>query len=170
MKEITNYIKSYYIQTDRTVLLLISLFTAFLVFCNYYFRLDTFIRKNNLFTIKLLYWYIVFAAAFIVSYIIYGLAGKKNYLKNKNFYILLVVTPLIFAWKISASIAQSLLEPGSLLAGTCDCNFSLTLFFMEIVSQRSATLWPKNRKHSMETLSVDVTNYGSINHFGCNTR
>lgn len=111
MKEIIYYIKCYYKETDRTILLLISLFTAFLVFCNYYFGLDTFIRKKNLFVVKLFCWYVVFAAAFIVPYLFYGLARKKNHLKNKkNFYILLVVTPLIFAWKISVSLVISFSE------------------------------------------------------------
>ena len=110
MKDIILYIKSYYKETDRTILLVVSLFTAFLIFCNYYFDLDSLIRKNNSFVVKLLCWYIVFAAAFSFPYLIVGLGGKKNHLKNKDFYILLVVTPLIFSWKISASFEISFSE------------------------------------------------------------
>ena len=107
MQEIIYYIKSYYKQTDRIVLLLISLFTAFLIFCNYYYSIDTLIRKNNSFLVKLFYWYIVFAGAFIIPYFIVGLSRKRYNLKNKDFYILLFAAPLIFAWKISASISIS---------------------------------------------------------------
>lgn len=110
MREIVLFIQNYYKQTNRTIFVVISLFTAVLVFCNYYFNLDTLIRKNNSFSLKLFYWYIVFAAAFIIPYFINGLAGKKDYLKNKGFYILLFAAPLIFAWKISASISVSFSE------------------------------------------------------------
>ncbi len=110
MREIIHYIKSYYKETDRTILFVVSLFTAFFVFCNYYFDLDTLIRKNNSFGVKLLCWYIVFAAAFSLPYLIVGLAGKKKGLNNKDFYILLFAAPLIFAWKISACISISFSE------------------------------------------------------------
>lgn len=110
MREIILYIKSYYKETNRTILLLISLFTALLVVCNYYFGIDTHIRKNNSFVVKLFYWYIVFAVAFLIPYSIVGLTRKKGYPKNKDFYILLFAAPLIFAWKISASVSISFSE------------------------------------------------------------
>lgn len=107
MREIILYIQNYYKETNKTIFSLISLFTAALVFCNYYFDLDTLIRKNNSFSIKLFYWYIVFAAAFSIPYLINGLAWKKGFFKNKNFYLLMFTAPLIFAWKISASFSIS---------------------------------------------------------------
>lgn len=110
MKEIIQYIKNYYRQTDKTILLLTSAFTAFLVVCNYYFDIDTLIRKNNPFALKLFYWYLVFAAALLVPYLINSLIRRNNFITSNEFYILLFTAPLIFAWKISASIVISFSE------------------------------------------------------------
>jgi hypothetical protein len=105
MRTILLYIKQYFRETDKIVFLLITLFTALLVFCNYHFDIDGLIRKKKSYWIKLFYWFAVFAAAFVTPYLIYWLTRKKNTPVNKDFYLLLFIAPLIFAWKITTSVS-----------------------------------------------------------------
>lgn len=86
---------------NKKALVMITLFTALLVFVNYYFGLDEAIRKNNSFYIKLMAWYAVFLIAFAFSYLVIYLTGKAAKLKNIYFLLLLFLAPIIFALKIS---------------------------------------------------------------------
>lgn len=100
MKVIIQYIKEYFRESDKRVLALVSFFTALLIFCNYYFKLDDEIRKNN-FSIKLIGWYAVFLFAFAIPYFLYHVISKRKYSNNKKFLFLLFIAPLIFSLKIS---------------------------------------------------------------------
>ena len=104
MKNIIQYIKQYFKETDKRVFLSISVFTAVLVFVNYQFGLDDYIRKNNSFPVKLIEWYAVFLIAFSVPYFFKGFFKSCSYLKQPVFLFLLLVAPLIFAIKISLDI------------------------------------------------------------------
>lgn len=103
MRQIISYIYNYYNETNKTALVIISLFTAVLIFCNYFYDIDTLIRKNISFGIKLFYWYIVFGTAFIIPYLITIFCSNNNFFRKRDFFVLLIVSPLIFAWKITAS-------------------------------------------------------------------
>ena len=100
MKDIIQYIKEYFRETDKRILLLVSIFTAFLVFINYHFHLDEAIRIN-FFTIKLFSWYIVFVTAFAVPYFIYRLLTGRKYSSHQNFLALLFIAPFIFSLKLA---------------------------------------------------------------------
>lgn len=104
MKTIITYIKSYFDLINKKELLIISLFTAILVFINYYFGLDAIIRKNKGFAIKLSLWYIVFVIAFIVPYLVNQFFQQTSSFRNPKFIILCLIAPLVFAIKISADI------------------------------------------------------------------
>ena len=107
MKSIIEYIRRYFAETDKWVLMSISVFTALLVFINYNFGLDSFIRKNNSFIIKLIYWYAVFLIAFAIPYLLISLVKPKGYARKRIFLILLFIAPFIFALKISLDISYN---------------------------------------------------------------
>ena len=104
MKSIFQYIYRYFLETDKRLLLSISVFTAALVFINYNYGLDSFIRKNNSLAIKLIYWYAVFLIAFSIPYLLTGLLKPSGYFFKKPFLVLLFSAPLIFAFKNSFDI------------------------------------------------------------------
>ena len=54
MKDIIQYIKQYFRDTDKRILALVSAFTALVIFINYHFHLDDEI-KENIAVIKIFY-------------------------------------------------------------------------------------------------------------------
>jgi len=108
MKTIFQYIRLYFSETDKRLLFAISVFTAALVFSNYYYGVDFAIRKNNSPGIKLIYWYAVFLAAFSIPYLLMVSLNPKGYFFNKAFLTLLFLAPLVFAFKNSVDIKFNL--------------------------------------------------------------
>lgn len=104
MKTIIQYIRQYFYETDKRVLLYVTLFTAVLVFINYHFGLDEGIRKKTFFPVKLAAWYAVFLAAFGIPYIFYRIFKHRTYFSNPAFVSLLFIAPAVFALKISLNI------------------------------------------------------------------
>ncbi len=109
MKTILSYIKEYILSVDKRVLAFVSAFTALFIFLNYYFGLDNRVR-NNSFAIKLMAWYVVFAAAFILPYFIYRFITRRRYIHQPRFIILLILAPAIFALKLALDIPLPFLE------------------------------------------------------------
>lgn len=107
MKEIINYIRRYFYEIDRTTLILITFFTALLVYINYHFGLDDFIRKKTFFSIKLFSWYLVFLAAFGISYLIIIFRNNHPLSKKGIFLSFVFIPPVIFAFKHTLNISFS---------------------------------------------------------------
>ncbi len=101
MERIIRYLRCYFSDIDKRLLFSISVFTALLVFINYYFRLDESIQKNNLFPVKLVCWYAVFLVAFSIPYLLTGLIKSFSNFKKAAFLFFLLTAPLLFALKIS---------------------------------------------------------------------
>lgn len=101
LQTVIHYIKDYYNQANKPLVLLISLFTAIMVFLNYHFRLDDSIR-NNPFPVKLFLWYGVFAPSFLVPYLFTSLLQKGTYIKDERFLLLALLAPLIFSIKMTS--------------------------------------------------------------------
>lgn len=103
MKTIIGYIKQYAEEVNKRAFIVITVFTGVLVFINYQFGLDELIRKKS-WGIKLIGWYLVFAAAFILPWLLTGML-KKVYPVRSEMIILLFLAPLLFALKISLNIS-----------------------------------------------------------------
>ena len=101
MKSIAKNLRCYFFEINKGILIAVSSFTAILVFINYHFGLDNFIRKNNTDLIKLLAWYAVFLLSFSIPYFITGFFKSVTYLKRPAFLFLLLIAPLVFAIKLS---------------------------------------------------------------------
>lgn len=99
MKEITNYIRKYFYETDKLVLISASVFMCFFISLNYYYGLDKIITKENSFWIKLFSRYCILLAAFGLPWLLYYLAQREKY--DRPFLFLLVLAPAIFAFKMA---------------------------------------------------------------------
>lgn len=105
MKSILQYIRRYFAETNKSILITVSVFTAALILINYYFRLDFAIRKNTSFVIKLICWYVVFLTAFSIPYLITLLIRPFSGSTKKVFLLFIIVAPLLFALKLSLGIS-----------------------------------------------------------------
>lgn len=105
MESILQYIRRYFAETNKSILIAVSVFTAALILINYYFRLDFAIRKNNSFVIKLICWYVVFLTAFSIPYLITFLIRPFSGSTKKVLLLFIIVAPLLFALKLSLGIS-----------------------------------------------------------------
>src|SRR4029078_9522678 len=100
MKKIIGYVRNYFIEVDKRVLLLSSLFIAVFIFINYYYRLNRYI---SLLTNEQQYlsWYFIFLVAFAFSYILLAIFDNHHLIfQNKKFLVLFLIAPAIFSWKM----------------------------------------------------------------------
>ena len=104
MKSILIYIRRYSHEMDIKTFIFITIFTSILVFNNYQFGLDTLIRKNNSFPVKLFCWYVVFLVAFSIPYVITSFLKPQGLWGKRYFIFLLLAAPLLFALKLSLNI------------------------------------------------------------------
>jgi hypothetical protein len=100
MKKITGYIKEYFNETDKLILLLVSLFTALLIFCNYYFDIDGAINHQASFTARFGYRYFISVLAFWVPYVLCSVYTGKKYFNSAYLVSLVVLAPAIFVFKM----------------------------------------------------------------------
>lgn len=103
MKNIFQYIQAYAVGTNKLLLLLTSLFTGVLVYCNYHYHIDRYISRLDPMLLRFGARYIISLAAFAVPYLLTYLLGKKDLFSDPLFIVLLVVAPAIFSLKMEMS-------------------------------------------------------------------
>jgi hypothetical protein len=99
MKKILAYIKDYASFVDRKILLLTMLFTALAIYINYGYGLNDRIMDEDP-AVQFGSWYGVFLVAFGLPYLLLLLFQKKNLFRHRNFVVLFLIAPAIFAWKM----------------------------------------------------------------------
>ena len=104
MKKIIHYLKDYFSTIHLTVFLSASLFTAILIFFNYYFGLNKFLYRLGG-PWQYLGWYTVFFVAFSFGYVLQSIFLKSELLKSEKFILLLLIAPAIFACKMTFSFS-----------------------------------------------------------------
>ncbi len=104
MKVILNYIKGYFYETNKTILLIVSVFTAILIFLNYHFNIDQVISSDLSFGPNYASRYGISLLAFAFPHLLYVLYKKEKYAGEKKFWWLLFIAPGIFALKIALDI------------------------------------------------------------------
>lgn len=99
MKKIIGYVKNYFIEADKHILLLSSFFIAIFIFINYRYGLNHYISTlpNNQ---QYLWWYFVFLTAFSFPYILTSLFSEQSVFRNNQFLFLFLIAPAIFSWKM----------------------------------------------------------------------
>jgi hypothetical protein len=100
MKGIIFIIKDYFLWINRRVLVIATLFTAILVFLNYYSGINSriSIQPDH---VQWLYWYVIFFGGFSFTYLLPLFFLKENYFNKPAFLMLVFLAPAIFAWKMS---------------------------------------------------------------------
>jgi len=104
MKLLLNYLKRYFYETNKLVLILVSLLTAILIFFNYYYGVDQWISNKRSLIFSVIGRYIVFLIAFGLPYLLYALIAKRKYFSHRSFNIVLLIAPLIFSLKAAFNI------------------------------------------------------------------
>lgn len=100
MKKILNYLREYFAETNKWVLLFSTVFTAFAIYCNYHFQLNR--RINRLESPwQYIAWFGIFLTAFSAGYGLQKVFLKSTVFSERNFLLLLLIAPAIFAWKMS---------------------------------------------------------------------
>jgi hypothetical protein len=96
-------LKAFIIESNKKTLLTTSLFVAILIFINYHFDLDPFIRKKNNFFKEVVLWFPVLLAAFSIPYGISSLFSENKNMP-RQFFLPLILGPLLFACKLSFNV------------------------------------------------------------------
>lgn len=113
MQNIFDYIRRYFSGVNKWVLFCITLLTAFLVFMNYAWDLDGYIRRKSSVAIKLLCWWLVLLVAFGIPYLLTRILAAKSINYTSTFLLLIIIAPLLFACKMSIPFYFSLVDhPG----------------------------------------------------------
>ena len=99
MKKIIGYIRDYFYETDKRILVATSFFVSFFIFVNYYFGLNSFISSLPDWQ-QYLGWYLIFITAFSFAYVLFETINKQSNFNNKQFLVLFLIAPAIFSWKM----------------------------------------------------------------------
>jgi len=103
MEKIIRYIKDFFVEVDKLILLLSTIFIAVLIFINYHFKLNSFIgRLPDAY--QYICWYFVFLIAFSFAYLLMLVSKNQNVFRNKQFLFLFLIAPAIFSWKMVADV------------------------------------------------------------------
>ena len=110
MRPIINYIGAFFQETDKRVLMLVSLLTALLIYLNYSRDVDQWISNHNSFLFSFSARYIIYLIAFGVPYLLYSLIKGQKYFKDPIFNLFLFISPAIFSLKVALNIPFHFLE------------------------------------------------------------
>ena len=100
MKHIIGFIRSYFKEVNKPVLLICSFFVAGLIVLNYGWKLEYCLTHElNIPLAGITGRFLVFLPAFIIPYILLFTLARKKFPSNAGFLICLVAAPIIFAIK-----------------------------------------------------------------------
>src|SRR5215204_3563971 len=98
MKEVFRYIIDYVRAQNIIVFTACSLLTAVMIYLNFHYSIDYKIEDNSI-PVSFLYRYIIFLIAFAMPYFFY-VFQQKNYFKHRLIFLLILLSPAIFSWKM----------------------------------------------------------------------
>ena len=106
MKKIVKYLKDYGHTVDKRTFVLSALVIAIGIFINYYHGLNrtivTFSRPKQFIS-----WYTIFLTAFSTPYLLLSLFTKARFFAHRKFVLLLLLAPVLFAWKMAYTVRFS---------------------------------------------------------------
>ena len=100
MKEIFRYITGYVKGLDIVLFTACSLLTGLMIYWNFHYGIDYKIDSLDSIPVSLFYRYLIFLAAFALPYFFYTFQGK-NYFKSRLIFLLILLSPAIFSWKMA---------------------------------------------------------------------
>jgi len=101
MKKIVQDIRTYVGEINKPVLVISMLIMAACVYFNFAFGWNSYINKQSSYW-QFLHWYLIFFSSLCLPYCIRYVLYRKNYFKARRFFLLLLIAPALFAWKMSA--------------------------------------------------------------------
>jgi hypothetical protein len=104
MKPVIGYISKYFYDVNKVILAGVTLLTAFLIFINYYYRIDENIHYRHSFRYSFISRYFIFLLAFATPYGMYRWVKKGDYIRNPLFLAFLLFAPALFSLKIALDI------------------------------------------------------------------
>lgn len=104
MKEIFGFISSFFKEINKPVLISCTFLIAFLIFLNFYFKLDHYTESQNSLLTTFFSRYLIFLLAFSLPYCFYFLWQDKNYFRSTLLSFLVVISPAIFSWKMTIPV------------------------------------------------------------------
>ena len=99
MKNILGYVRNYFVEVDKRILALSSLFIFVFIFINYQYRVNKHISYLSD-PQQYLAWYLIFLTAFSFAYLLLPVFTHTRIFKNRQFLLLLLIAPAIFSWKM----------------------------------------------------------------------
>ena len=99
MHTIVKQLRDYIYEVDKRIFASAIVFTAFVIFCNYYFGLNRYLTIQP-FLKEYIGWYLVFLCAFGCGYLLVSFKNSSHWMQ-RNFLVLFLIAPAIFAWKMS---------------------------------------------------------------------
>lgn len=99
MNKIISHVRNYFIEVDKRILVISTLFVAVLIFINYFFGLNHFVASLQD-SRQYLTWYSIFFVAFSFGYLLLSIFTGQIVFGNISFLLLLLIAPAIFSWKM----------------------------------------------------------------------
>lgn len=101
MNRLAGYVKLYFFQVDKILFLSISLITSFLIYINYSFKLNSFLLGLPSFGARFIGFTALFLPVFAGAYALGFIIQKRPFPRKRFFYLLLLLSPVIFAVKVA---------------------------------------------------------------------
>jgi hypothetical protein len=112
MKEIIGFIKKYYHEVNKPVLVFCTLFISVLIWLNYSHGLEyNLLYESGLPWPRFTGHFLIYLGGFLIPYLFMLLAPKREHFIEKGFWICLLAGPIIFAIKVSMG-THVILSPG----------------------------------------------------------
>ena len=104
MKQLVGFITDYFRQIHKVYFFAVTFIISILIVVNYHFGLNDFLSSDPGFWIKSFRYYLLFGPVFIGVWLLSFSVSKKPYPSEWKFYLLLVISPLAFAVKVSLQV------------------------------------------------------------------
>jgi len=107
MKRILIYINEYLLGCDKRLLGISTAFISLLIFLNYHLSINLYLNKQP-FYFSFIGWYFIFLSALSLPYLLKYSFKFSAYRPESRFTLLLLIAPLLFAWKMAANLHFSI--------------------------------------------------------------
>jgi hypothetical protein len=99
MKQIILFVKEYFYELDKKWFTLTTLFTAGLIFLNYFLKVDAGINRQENISVKFFSRWGIFLFALLLPWLFCVWVKRKNYFRHRLFVFLIVLASALFALK-----------------------------------------------------------------------
>jgi len=112
MKELFSYLRNYFRQVNPLALLLVSLLVAVLISLNYTVGIENNIMKTHSWAWRAMGFFLLYTSTFCAAWFLQCIFSSQTVIDKKAFFILLIISPAIFAAKVSFNWFAQLITSG----------------------------------------------------------